>query len=189
MGAHDVGDLFNLVAGTEQDRLNGEGNLAGNPIGVSSVQDFAAQLVGNGPITGGVIYVGHGGSVPYPDGFYRPGLAPGEQSGPNTNIGTYNLSLLLGRELMSKASVTLRACQVGYGGYYSFAKYMATQLNTNVYAPEAGMFFSLDPNSKASGAPADTPAIPLNATKPIYLLQAFGKPLKCFSPLGSPACQ
>ena len=68
---HNVGSLFHLSAGTEQDKRNGQGSLAGNPTRVSSIEDFEAQLVGSGPITGGLVYFGHGAQAPYPDGTWN----------------------------------------------------------------------------------------------------------------------
>ena len=76
-----------------------QNNLVGAPNRVSSVQDFAAQLVSNGPITGGVVYFGHGGADPNPDGTAGSGLSPGEGVGANTNITSANVNLLSNSQL------------------------------------------------------------------------------------------
>jgi hypothetical protein len=179
LGEHNVGNLFHLAAETKQDLLNAQGNLAGSPQRVSSVQDFAGQLIGNGLITGGVMYFGHGQGVVYPDNTKTSVLSPGEQAGPDTNITADNVNLLSNSQLASGATVTLHACYAGLGSRrYSIAQLIANQLQRRVYAPRAGMFFSTDPNSSLSGKPA--PALPNQ--KPIYQIQDFGKPLGQFSP-------
>lgn len=180
---HNVGDLFNLAAGTQQDALNAQGNLAASPQRVSSVQDFAAQLTGNGLITGGVIYFGHGMGVDYGDGTQGSALAPGEQAGPDTNVTANNVNKLSNQQLDTGATITLHACFAGFGsGRYSIAQLIANQLQRRVYAPTAGTFFSVDPNSTASGATA--PPLPDQVTKPIYQLQDFGVPFSTFLPAG-----
>jgi hypothetical protein len=176
---HNVGDLFHLAAGTEQDALNAQGNLAGSPQRVSSVQDFAAQLTASGPITGGVIYFGHGMGWPYADRTMGSALAPGEQAGENTNITAENLNLLSNAQIDTSATITLHACYAGYGsGRYSIAQLIANQLQRRVYAPTAGAFFSVDPNSHLTGGTA--PTVP--DQKPMYQLQDFGKPFHLFLP-------
>lgn len=178
--SHNVGNLFDLAAATQQDALNALGNLAGPPIRVSSAQDVATQLTGNGPITGGVIYFGHGGAVPYGDGSFTSGLAPGEQAGAGTNITVDNVNLLSNAQLDTGATITLNACQAGFGSrHYSIAQLIANRLQRRVYAPVAGMFFSVDPNSRASGATAPKN---LPNQKPIYMLQDGGRPLSAYQP-------
>jgi hypothetical protein len=177
---HNVGDLFNLAAGTQQDALNAQGNLAGSPQRVSSVQDFAAQLIGNGPITGGVIYFGHGAPQPYGDGTWGSVVAPGEQAGPDTNVSADNVNLLSNAQMVTSATITLHACYTGFGGgRYSIAQLIANRLQRRVYAPAAGTFFAVDPNSTLSGGTA--PKITVDQ-KPIYLLGDFGAPFGSFLP-------
>ena len=139
---------------------------------MSSIQDVETQLTGNGPITGGVIYFGHGMGVgPYPDGTYESALAPGEQAGRDTNVASYNVNLLKDTNLDPAATITLHACYAGFGsGRYSIAQLIANQLHRRVYAPTAGTFFSVDPNSHLSGGSAPNPP----DQKPIYQLQDFG---------------
>jgi len=176
---HNVGDLFHLAAGTQQDALNAQGNLAPSPIRVSSVQDIAAQLVGNGPITGGVIYFGHGVGQQYTNGQQSSYLAPGEQAGKDTNVAWYNVELLKNTEFDTAATVTLHACYAGFGaGPYSIAQLIANRLQRRVYAPTAGTFFSADPNSRLSGRTAP----PLPDQKPIYQLQDGGVEFTPFFP-------
>jgi hypothetical protein len=176
---HNVQGLFNLAAGTEQDRLNALGNLAYPPIRVSSVQDFESQLVGNGPITGGVVCFGHGAGMRYSDGTRGSVLAPGEQAGPDTNVSEDNVTTLKNVQLDPKATITLHACYAGYGwGRHSIAQWIANQLQRRVYAPEAGTFFSVDPKAKA---PVPLPNM---VPKPVYLLQDGGEQFTCFGPYG-----
>ncbi|MGO9010158.1 MAG: hypothetical protein ACLQPN_08645 [Bryobacteraceae bacterium] len=178
---HNVGNLFHLAAGTQEDALNALGNSAGSPRRVSSVQDIEAQLIGNGPITGGVIYFGHGAQQPYTDGTWSSVLAPGEQAGPNTNVSPQNVNLLKNTEMDTAATVTLHACFAGFGsGRYSIAQLIANRLQRRVYAPTAGTFFSVDPNSHLNGATA--PKLPDNVQKPIYQLQDNGVPPSTFWP-------
>ncbi len=177
---HNVGNLFHLAAGTEQDALNARGNLAGSPKRVSSVQDFARELTSNGPITGGVVYFGHGRGWPYEDSTWSSALAPGEQQGPDTNITAHNVSLLQNAQIEPAATITLHACYAGLGSRrYSIAQLVANQLQRRVYASVAGTFFSMDPNARHSGgtAPRNLPN-----QKPIYQIQDFGTPFKCFLP-------
>ena len=177
---HNVGDLFHLAAGTEQDRLNALGNLAGPPQRVSSVQDFAAQLRNNGLITGGVVYFGHGAQLKYTDGTWGSMVAPGEQAGFYTNITENNVDQLSNAQLDTGATITLHACLVGFGaGRFSIAQLIANQLQRRVYAPAAGTFFTVDPNSMLSGATA--PKV-LTDQKPVYLLQDGGEPFRGFLP-------
>lgn len=179
---HNVGSLFDLAAQTARDELNGEGNLAYAPERVSSVQDVATQLTTNGPITGGVIYFGHGAGRPYADGTWGSVLAPGEQAGPNTNVSADNVNLLSNQQLDPGATITLKSCYAGFGsGRYSIAQLIANRLQRKVYAPVAGTYFSINPNAIfANGKVA--PPIPTPAQKPIYMIQEGGKPLQCFLP-------
>ena len=178
---HNVGGLFHLAAQTEKDARNLAGNLAGTPQRVSSVQDFAAQLTRNGPITGGVVYFGHGMAVSYADATWGSALAPGEQAGADTNIAPRNVALLSNAQLDVGATVTLHACYAGYGvGRYSIAQLIANQLQRRVYAPVAGAFFSVDPDSKSSGGNA--PKLPSPLSKPVYQIQDGGVPFRAFFP-------
>ena len=190
---HNVGALFHLAALTEQDSLNLQGNLAGSPIRVSSVQDFAAQLVGNGRITGGVVYFGHGARSAYTRGSDETSkLAPGEQAGLDTNVESFNVDKLYSTQMDEAATVTLHACFAGWqrGWRHSIAQIIADRLQRRVYAPLAGSFFAIDPNSKLSGKTAPTISSP---QKPIYLLPDSGGNLTCFQPqpglLGKTTCQ
>jgi hypothetical protein len=127
--AHNVGNLFHLAAETKRDALNAEGNSAGSPKRVSTVQAFASELVGNGPITGGVIYFGHGAKVDFNDGTYGSSLAPGEQPGPDTNVTEFNVNLLSNSQLAIDAEVILNSCYSGYGsGRLSIARLIAKRL-------------------------------------------------------------
>jgi hypothetical protein len=177
---HNVGNLFHLAAGTAVDALNAQGNLAGLPQRVSSVQDFARQLTTNGPITGGVIYFGHGVGMPFSDQTWSSALAPGEQAGRDTNVSLMNVNLLSNTQLDPAAIITLRACYAGFGsGRYSIAQLISNQLQRRVYAPLAGMYFGVDPNSTYTGttAPKNLPD-----QKPMYMIQEFGRPLTCSCP-------
>jgi hypothetical protein len=178
---YNVKGLFQLAADTERDAILARGGVVGTPKRVSSVQDFAAQLVGNGPITGGVVYFGHGAGVPYGDGTMGSMLAPGEQDGVNTNITEANVGLLSNAQLAPSAEITLHACYAGYGsGRYSIAQRIANRLPKTVKAPTAGSFFSRDPNSRATGGTA--PPLPSPLPKPVYLLQDGGVPFATFRP-------
>jgi len=141
---HNLGDLFNLAAQTEMNRLN----AAGNPVvacRVSTVQQFARDLVFNGPINGGVIYYGHAGVV---DGVMV--LAVGEQSGPNTNISPSNVNTLSNTQLGTNATITLYACNAGlsWNNQPSIAQLISNRLRKRVYAYEDGIFFSRNPNDR-----------------------------------------
>jgi len=106
-----------------------------------------------------------------PDPFPPPALAPGEQAGRDTNVASYNVNLLKDTNLDPAATITLHACYAGFGsGRYSIAQLIANQLHRRVYAPTAGTFFSVDPNSHLSGGSAPNPP----DQKPIYQLQDFG---------------
>jgi len=186
---HNVKDLFHLAALTETDALNSQGNLASTPIRVSSIQDFARQLEGNGPITGGVVYFGHGARQPYTDASESSILAPGEQAGADTNIGGYNVNILKNTQLDQSATITLHACFAGWarGWRHSIAQIMADRLQRKVYAPPAGTFFTQDSNSTFTGGSA--PKLPNPVSKPVYLLPDFGSTKwQCFAPGGS-KCQ
>jgi hypothetical protein len=107
-------------------------------------------------------------------------LAPGEQRGASTNIGPYNVTALSNAQLSIGATITLHACYAGYGsGRYSIAQLIANQLQRRVYAPTAGAFFSVDPNSRLTGATA--PPILVDQT-PIYQIQDGGVPFRLFPP-------
>lgn len=115
-------------------------------------------------------------------GMFTSGLAPGEQSGSDTNITVDNVGLLASAQtfLDPHATVILNACHAGFGaGQYSIAQLIANQLQIRVKAPVAGMFFSVDPNSTATGLTA-TPI--RSARKPIYMIQDGGKPVTTFQP-------
>jgi hypothetical protein len=166
-GIYNSGTLFNVAAATEQDRLNGISNLAYPPQRVSSVQEFATQLTSNGPLTGGVVYFGHGGAEQFADGtFGGSQLSPGEQAGVNTNITSQNVGLLSGAQLGPSATIWLHSCHAGFGnrGYPSIAQLIANQLQHAVYAAPGGTFFATNP-----GATTITP-LNLNQGKPLYLI-------------------
>ena len=169
---HNVGNLFNLAAQTAANNLNAQGNLAGSPQRVSSVQDIAAQLTGNGPITGGVMYFGHGVGFLNGEGSQ---LSPGEGAGQNTNVTADNVRLLSNAQLGPSATITLSACYAGYGRN-SIAQMIANRLQRRVNAPVAGTFFSINPNATAPSGD-NFP----NST-PIYMIQESGTPFKCFLP-------
>jgi hypothetical protein len=178
---HNVGGLFDLAAGTQQDALNAQGNLAYPPIRVSSVQDFEAQLTGNGPITGGVIYFGHGDKASFFSSGASSQLYPGEQAGVNTNITGNNADLLKNTQLGSGATITLHACFGGFGKQYSLAQLIANLLQRKVYASEVGTFFSPDPQATFPRA------LPNTLPKPVYQVQEGGGPMTCFLPSLRPA--
>ena len=175
---YNVGNLFHLAALTQQDALNGTGNLPIGPKRVSSVQDFAAQLISNGLITGSVIYFGHGaGESPNLVGTRGSLLAPGEGQGEDTNISSRNVNLLTNSQLAIGATITLRACYAGFGsGSYSIAQLIANRLQRKVFATSAGSFFAVSPNAR-HGAGRNLPN-----QKPIYLIPDGGGPLGTFLP-------
>ncbi|HME05419.1 MAG TPA: IPT/TIG domain-containing protein [Bryobacteraceae bacterium] len=178
LNQYNVMDLFNLAAGTEQDTLNEQGNVAFSPVRVSTVQDFAKQLVSNGPITGAVEYFGHGAALPFGDGSFSSILAPGEQAGANTNVTPFNVNLLSNSQLDTHAMVILHSCLAGYGGKrYSIAQLIANQLQRVVMAATAGTFFSTNPSTKFA-----VNGLVLPNQKPIYSIQDGGVPLIRFLP-------
>jgi hypothetical protein len=182
---YNQGALFYLAAGTEQDRLNGLGNLASSPQLVASVQDIATQLISNGPITGGVVYYGHGRAEQFPDGSYGGSqLSPGQNAGPDTNVTSLNVKLLSNAKLGTGAQIFLHACMTGYGnrGFPSIAQLIANQLQRFVWAPYAGTFFSLIPNPAPTISGRNAPKIPNPAYKPIYLVPDNAKPIGKFLP-------
>jgi len=83
-GTSSSGSRWNIVGATQAASLSVQGYSA-LQARVSSVRDFNTQLTTNGMITGGVIYIGHGGSVASPPTF-DGALFPGEGTGPDMNI-------------------------------------------------------------------------------------------------------
>jgi hypothetical protein len=176
---HNMGQIFVATAQTMANQLNNQGNLAYPPIRVSTVQDFEAGLTQNGSITGGVVYVGHGGAIRFPSGLELSALAPGEQPGPDTNISAQNVQSLSNAQLGPHAVMKLWACDAGKGGRNSVAQSIANQLQIVVYAPVMGVYFSNDPNVKAP----DGTKLPVpNVSLPVYPIQQFGNPLVPFCP-------
>jgi hypothetical protein len=176
---HNMGQIFMATAQTMANQLSNQGNLAYPPIRVSTVQDFNAGLTQNGSITGGVIYVGHGGVIPIAPGQELSALAPGEQRGTDTNISALNVQSLKNTQLGSHAVMKLWACNAGRGGRDSIAQLIANQLQMVVYAPVMGVYFSNDPNVKAP----DGTKLPVpNVSLPVYPIQQFGNQLTPFCP-------
>jgi hypothetical protein len=176
-------DSFNVAAQTQANALLGQGSL---PITqrVSSIEDFNSGLTQNGYIDGGVFYFGHGGAVPVAPGVRMWGLAPGEQSSPDTNITALNVNTLSNAQLGPHAVIVLNACNAAAGGPNSIAYLISRKLQAVVYAPVLGMFFSIDPNSKAASG-KDLPDPPDHP--PVYMIQQFGNPLTRICPWGQ--CQ
>jgi hypothetical protein len=171
---HNMGQIFMATAQTMANQLNNQGNLAYPPIRVSTVQDFNAGLTQNGSITGGVVYVGHGGEI---GGLSA--LFPGEQSGLDTNISSDNVRNLFNTQLGPHAVMKLWSCHAGAGGRNSIAQMIANRLQIVVYAPTMGVYFSNDPNVKAE----DGKKLPVpNVSLPVYPIQQFGNPLVPFCP-------
>lgn len=175
---HDTGNSWPAVGSTQATSLSSQGYSAVQAR-VSSVQDFQAQLTGHGTLAGGVIYIGHGGSVGSP-GVWDGALFPGQAGGPSTNITRSNVATLSGTNLSNTATVTLYTCEGAYGGYYwSIASQLAMRLRRYVFAWTVSMILSKDPNAtRPNGLPIATP--------PLYLLPYGGAPMKCFSPSGFP---
>ncbi|MDR3740717.1 MAG: RHS repeat-associated core domain-containing protein [Terracidiphilus sp.] len=160
LGAHNVGNLFNLAAQTYANQLAANGDTA-ITLQVSSVQDVASALSSNGYIDGGVTYFGHSGVVPTSDGLIS-GLFLGEDAGFYTNLTAQNIGMLSGANLGPHASLTLRSCHAGYGNP-SIAQSLANQLNRGVYASDTGFYFSNSPTGPyRSQAPS--------SNLPIYLV-------------------
>jgi hypothetical protein len=175
---HDTGMSWPAVGSTQMTSLSQQGYSAVQAR-ISSVQDFETQLTRNGTLAGGVIYIGHGGSVGE-QGVWDGALFAGQGSGASTNITRGNVASLSNANLSSTATVTLYTCEGAYGGYYwSIASQLAMQLRRHVFAWNVSMFLSKNPN-------ATTPnGFPL-ATPPLYLLPYGGAAMKCYSPSGYP---
>jgi RHS repeat-associated protein len=177
-GTHDAGKAFQMAAETMAAELRAEGNEVIIQR-VSSIQDFNAALTNNGAITGGVVYFGHSGLVPSPNGGMTLGLAVGEKSGADTNITKFNVGSLDGKNLGPNATITLLGCSGGYSdkNNTAIAQFMANQLNRNVSASQNPMFFSNDRTSVHSTQGAKV------ATKmPMYVLPEGGGGLTLFKP-------
>jgi len=76
---HNVGQRFSLAAAHDAATLTQSGSNATvlPAVRVSTVEDVAAALKNNGPITGSVTYYGHGALFPY-EGYYLSVLAVGQ---------------------------------------------------------------------------------------------------------------
>ena len=172
---HNVGSRWNIVGATQAASLSAQGYSALQKR-ISSVQDFNTQLTTNGMITGGVIYIGHGGSVT--SAPFDGALFPGQGTGPDTNITRDNVMLLKNSNLSNDATVVLWTCHGAYGGYYwSIASQIAAQLQRYVFAWPVNMFLTKNPSAtRPTGMPP--------ASNPLYLLPMGGTPAQCFSPSG-----
>lgn len=96
-------------------------------------------------------------------------VAPGKQPGLDTNVGYYDVGTLSNAQLGSNATITLNACNAGWGGRYSIAQLIANQLRRNVYAYEVGMFFGQDPNRRYPRRNEKPPN-----SKPMFMLPLGG---------------
>jgi hypothetical protein len=173
-GHYNVGDLFNLAAATDADRLTASGSNTIIPYRVSSVQDFGAGLTTNGTIDGGVTYFGHGAHQhqPQPDGRDIMLLALSPFPGVNTNVSVLNVKTLSNAGLAPDVTITLRACNAGAKsptGESSIAQLIANQLGRKVYAWKVGMWFTADLTRRF---PHDKESAP--NVKPIYLIPSGG---------------
>jgi hypothetical protein len=180
---HDVGARWNAVGATQASSLSRQG-FSPVQARVSSVQDFNTQLNTNGTITGGVIYIGHGGNASTVAGKWDGALFPGQGAGASTNITRNNIGTLNignpsdGTKLSTSATIVLWTCHGAHGGqYWSIASQMAVQLRRYVFAWTVNMFLSQNPNAtQATGMP--------RAGSPLYLLPEGGSAVQCFSPSG-----
>jgi hypothetical protein len=169
---HNVGNLFNLAAATDADRLTASGSNTVIPFRVSSVQDFNAGLTTSGVIDGGVTYFGHAAEQEQSASRSIMLLALSPFSGVFTNVSALDVYMLSNANLAPDVKITLRGCHAGLKsstGDPSIAQLIANQLGRKVLAWKIGLWFTADP---ARRAPTDKEIAP--SVKPIYLIPFGG---------------
>jgi hypothetical protein len=155
---HYMGQRFTLAAANDAATLAQSGTVL-PAVRVSSVQDVAAALKNNGPITGSVTYYGHGALLPY-QGYSLSVLAAGQGQGTDTNVSVLNYQQLSNAQLSNQTSIVLKICHAGLrppSGGSSIAQLLANQLNRGVYAWKVGFFFSHSPTATSpNGMPSQS---------------------------------
>ena len=184
---HNAGALFSLAAQQRTNDLADQGHRVIS-CRVSSIQDFDSAIISHGFVDGGVVYFGHGGpgAATLADGGTATitALYVGEQSGADTNIGSYNVTLLSnvrtansGSNILgANAAIEINGCSAGkdvmdyyVGAQISIAQLIANQTGRGVYAYKVGMYFSQqdrDNDQHYDGSTSPNPP----ATLPIYLV-------------------
>jgi hypothetical protein len=200
---HDLGLLFDLAAQQKANDLNAAGNKV-VACRVSSVTDFHGQLIGNGLITGGVIFFGHSGPFSIKIGGQIVGvvsiLEVGQTAAAGSNVEGDNVQQLcdpnagciINSYLGASATITLIGCKGAAdvnSDYFankttSIAKMIAKQLARPVYAWNVGLYASQqDIDHDQLFAPTKTTKNP-PASLPMYFVPVGRpghkpKPLQC----------
>jgi len=155
---HNVGRNFERLAETRAAQLEGDGHCV-QSLRVSSVPDISTAMLNSPQIDGGLIYYGHGsgGGI---------GIAPGEQSGIETNLQPMNIDELPTDVLLPGATVELHGCNTAVGGEDSIAQTVANHLGATTNGYTAGMEFTNVPGQllPAGSRPPETgPLYPVTA--------------------------